>query len=71
MSINLTAEQREAIRSGAPVRLRADDIGQDVVLLRADQFDDLRDEREDLLLKQEFRRAGLRSAARRLQEDRE
>jgi hypothetical protein len=71
MSINLTAEQQEAVRGGAPVRVRAEGIGQDVVLLRADQFDELREEREDLLLKREFRAAGVRSAARWLSENQE
>ena len=39
--IELTEEQREAIRSGEAVRLPAPEIGEDIVLMSATQFERL------------------------------
>lgn len=43
MSIDLSEQQRQAVRNGEPVRLAVADIGEDIVLLRASQFDALRE----------------------------
>jgi hypothetical protein len=49
--IALTEEQRQAIRSGEAIRLPAPEIGEDVVLMRATQYDSLRELAEDELAK--------------------
>ena len=41
--IELTEAQREAVRSGQAVRLAATEIGVDIVLLRAEQYDSIRE----------------------------
>jgi hypothetical protein len=45
--IELTEEQCQAVRNGEPVRLAAADIGEDVVVLRADSFDKIREKLDD------------------------
>jgi PHD/YefM family antitoxin component YafN of YafNO toxin-antitoxin module len=69
MSIDLTEEQKNAIRTGKPVRIHATDAGGEVVVLRAAEFENLCEELEDQRLQQAFRAAGLRSAVKRLKED--
>jgi hypothetical protein len=51
--IELTEEQRQAIRSGEAIRLPAPEIGEDVVLMRATEYDTLRELAEDELAKQD------------------
>lgn len=45
--IELTEEQREAVRKGEVVRIAAPDVGEDVVLLRATQYESIRELLED------------------------
>ena len=45
--IELTEEQRQAIRNGEAVRLVAPEIGEDVILLSAAQYESLRESLED------------------------
>ena len=40
--IDLTEQQRQAVRDGEAVRLAAPEIGEDVVLLRAAQYETMR-----------------------------
>jgi len=47
MSIELTEEQRQAVRQGEPVRVRVPDVGGDFVLLRAEQYETIRESLED------------------------
>ena len=62
MSIELTEEQRQAVMKGEPVRLTAPEIGGEVVLLRAEEFESIRELLEDERQQKAFREAGLRSA---------
>jgi hypothetical protein len=67
--IELTEEQRQAILKGEPVRLSAPELGGDVVLLRGEQYESIRELLEDERQQQAFRQAGLRSALRWLKEN--
>lgn len=62
MSIDLTEEQRQAVVNGEAVRLRTPDG--DIVVLRADEYEALRELLEDQAERKAFRDAGLRSAIR-------
>lgn len=64
MSIELTEEQRQAVLNGEAVRLPAPEIGGDVVLLRAEEYESIRELLEDEKQQKAFREAGLRSAVR-------
>ncbi len=44
--IDLTEQQRQAVKNGQAVRLALPEIGEDVVLLRATAYEDLQDKRE-------------------------
>ena len=61
MSIELTEEQRQAVRQGEVIRLPAPEIGGDVVLLRAEEYESIRELLEDEKQQRAFREAGLRS----------
>ena len=41
--IELTEKQREAVRNGEALRLAAPEIGEDVVLLRATEYENLQE----------------------------
>jgi hypothetical protein len=69
MSIELTAEQHQAVKNGEPVRVHANDIGADVVVVRADHFEHLQELLKDDLEQSAFRAAGLRSATRWMKEN--
>lgn len=69
MSIELTEEQRAAVIHGEVVRLAAPEIGQDVVVLRADTYDDIRAILEDERQQRAFRQTGLRCATRWLKDN--
>jgi hypothetical protein len=45
--IELTEKQREAVRNGQAIRLAAPEIGEDIVLLRATQYEKVRELVED------------------------
>lgn len=64
MSIDLTEEQRHAVMTGQAVRFSMPEVGGDVVLLRADQYEEIQEIREDQQQQKAFRQAGLRSALR-------
>jgi hypothetical protein len=44
--IELTEQQRQAVRNGEAIRIAAPEIGEDVVLLSATQYQNLRDSLE-------------------------
>lgn len=69
MSIELTEEQRQAVIKGEVVRLPVPEIGQEVVLLRADAYEDIREILEDERQQKAFRQAGLRCARRWLKDN--
>lgn len=45
--MTLTADQVESLKRGEPLRLAAPELGEDIVVLRASDFEDLRERRED------------------------
>lgn len=45
--IELTEQQRQAVRNGEAIRVPAPEIGEDVVLLRAAQYENMRELLED------------------------
>ena len=55
--------------NGEVVRLHTPDIGGDVVLLRAEEFETLQELLEDERQQKAFREAGLRSAIRWMKEN--
>lgn len=69
MSIELTEEQRQAVIKGEVVRLALPEIGQDVILLRADAYEDIRAVLEDEKEQKAFRQAGLRCARKWLKDN--
>ena len=54
--IELTEQQRQAVKDGEAIRVAAPEIGEDVVLLRATQYESLR----ELLQDKQEQRAVLR-----------
>jgi PHD/YefM family antitoxin component YafN of YafNO toxin-antitoxin module len=64
MSIDLTEEQRQAVMNGEPVRLPVPEVGGDIVLLRAEEYESIEELLEDERQQKAFREAGLRSAMR-------
>lgn len=69
MSIELSEEQRHAVRNGEPVRLQNPEIGGEIVVLWAEEYDHLRELLEDEQQRKAFRDAGLRTARRWLREN--
>ena len=62
--IDLTEQQREAVRNGEAVRLTAPEIGEDVVLLRATQYETMRESLEDRRKQQAILRYSMKQAAK-------
>jgi hypothetical protein len=69
MSIELTEEQRQAVRKGEPVRVPAPEIGEDVVLLRAAVYEEIRELLADEREQQVFRAFARKQAARLAKEN--
>jgi hypothetical protein len=55
--IELTEEQRQAVKNGEAIRVTAVEIGEDVVLLRATQYEAIRELLEDRRERRSFRAA--------------
>jgi len=68
MRIELTEEQRQAVRQGEAVRLLVPEIGEEIVLLRATDFEAIRAQLEDAG-EQLAIRAYARKQARRLAQE--
>lgn len=69
MSIELTQEQCHAVKQGEPVHLVLPEIGEAVVLIRAAQFESLKELLDDEKEKKAIREAGLRSAVRSMKDN--
>jgi hypothetical protein len=62
--IELTEEQRQAIRNGKAIRVAAPEIGEDVVLLSATQYQSLRESLEDQREQETVLRYSMKQAAK-------
>ena len=62
--IELTEQQRQAVKNGEAVRISAPEIGEDVVLLRVTQYETLRELLEDQREQQAVLRYSMNQAAR-------
>jgi len=69
MSIELTEEQRRAVKQGEPVRIPVPEIGEDVVLLRAAVYEEIRELLEDEREQQVFRAFARKQAAQLAKEN--
>ena len=67
--IELTEQQREAVKNGEAIRLAAPEIGEDVVLLRASQYESMREMLEDQREQQAVLRYSMKQAAKVAQEN--
>jgi hypothetical protein len=67
--IELTEQQWQAVKNGEVVRVAAADIGGDVVLLRADQYENIREILEDRREQQAVQRYAMKQAAKVAQEN--
>ena len=64
MRIELTEQQQQAIRQGEAVRVTVPEMDGDLVLLRADQYADLRESLEDEREKAAWAKLGRKAANR-------
>ncbi len=64
--IELTEEQRSAVEQGDPIRVMAPDLGKEVVVLRADLYDTVRELLEEERQRRIIARIAMRNAATRM-----
>ncbi len=69
MSILLTEEHLRAVKQGEPVRLSAPEVGEDIVLLRASAYDQVRELLEEERVRKGIAQVALRNAARRMKHE--
>jgi hypothetical protein len=69
MTIELTEEQRQAVRNGQPVRLTIPDLGGDLVLLPAEHYESIRALVEDEQEKVAWARLARKAADRWAEEN--
>jgi hypothetical protein len=62
--IELTEQQRQALKDGEAVRVAAPEIGEDVVLLRAVQYENLKESLEDRREQETVLRYSMKTAAK-------
>lgn len=67
--IELTEQQRQAVKNGEVVRVAAPEIGEDVVLLRAVQYESIREYLEDQREQQAILRYAMKQAKKAAQEN--
>ena len=67
--IELTEQQREAVKNGEAIRISAPEIGEDVVLLRAAQYESIRELQEDRREQQAVMRYAMKQASKVAQEN--
>ena len=67
--IELTEQQRQAVKNGEAIRVAAPEIGEDVVLLRATDYETVRELLEDQHEQQVLLRYSMRQAAKVAQEN--
>jgi hypothetical protein len=62
--IELSEQQRQAVKKGEPVRVAAPEIGEDVVLLTATQYDNMRELLEEKREQEAVLRYSMKKAAK-------
>ena len=62
--IELTDEQRQAVKNGEAIRVPAPELGGDVVLLRAEEYEIIRELLEDQRAQQAVLRYSMKQAAK-------
>lgn len=67
--IELTEQQRQAVKNGEAVRVAAPDIGEDVILLTASQYESIRESLADQREQQAVLRYAMKQAAKVAQEN--
>ena len=67
--IELTEQQRQAVKDGETIRLAAPEIGEDVVLLSAAKYESMRELLEDQREQQAVLRYAMKQAAKVAQEN--
>jgi hypothetical protein len=67
--IELTDQEREAVRSGEAIRVAAPAIGEDVVLLRATEYEKMRELLDDQRDQRAVLNYSMRQAAKAAQEN--
>ncbi len=66
--IKLTEQQQRAVRNGEAIRVPVPEIGEDVVLLRATQYESMRESLEDQREQQAVLRYSMKMAGKLAQE---
>jgi hypothetical protein len=67
--IELTEQQQRAVKNGEAIRVPAPEIGEDVVLLRATQYESMRESLDDQREQQAVLRYSMKLAAKAAQEN--
>lgn len=67
--IELTEQQRRAVKNGEAIRVSAPEIGEDVVLLRATRYESMRELLDDHREQQAVLRFSMKHAAKVAQEN--
>jgi hypothetical protein len=67
--IELTEQQRQAVRNGEAIRVPAPELGEDVVLLRAAQYENMRELLEERHEQQAVLRYSMKQAAKAAEEN--
>jgi PHD/YefM family antitoxin component YafN of YafNO toxin-antitoxin module len=67
--IELTEQQKRAVRNGEAVRVAAPEIGEDVVLLSATQYQNMQDSLEDQREQEAVLRYSMKQAAKVAEEN--
>ena len=62
--IELTEQQRQAVKSGQAIRVSAPEIGEDVVLLSATQYENMQESLEDRREQDAVLRYSMKQAAK-------
>jgi hypothetical protein len=64
LMIELTEKQRQAVRNGEAIRIPAPEIGEDVVLLRATEYENMQELVEDTRLQRAVLRCSMEQAGK-------
>ncbi len=67
--IELTDQQREAVKNGEAIRIAAPEFGEDLVLLRATHYESMRELLDDQREQRAVLRASMKQAAKVAQEN--
>jgi len=67
--IELTEQQRQSVKNGEAIRIPAPEIGEDVVLLRAAQYDSMRESLDDQRAQEAILRYSMKQARKVAQEN--